>query len=798
MPHLRQFTVALFAAILLAAPAAAQDNEATTKDDAATRQYDFANGLYIRGKAFYGQAAEQYRLFLRDYPNDKRCNEVLFRLGECYRKNGKLKEALRTFEEHARRFPTGTNADRTALRTGQVLHELGKHAEAIAAFRKIVESKAAPEFREAARYRLAKALLERSQATEAIELFNIIADAEKDRFRPYALYQLGLAHTERGANDEAVKRLQQLARLNVEFAPEALFRVGEIEFKRRRYAEAAAAYRKVAEKHAKSHYAGAAAYGLVQSLVRAKRYEEAITAHEKLKALVPKPVRPQTDYLVANAHYELGRYDTAFKLYQAAARAAPRSELAVKAEFKMAWCRYFLKDFQALVAAATKFLNEHPRYPDADKVHYLAAEALLQIKRPQDALLHYETIVKDYTDSEVLTEAEFKIGWCLFQKEAYEAARKRFLEFADERRAHARAAEAIARAAECSIKLVQMAAAAADYERLLRDYPTSPLAEGALYQLGLAYVSLDEQDKAVATFLDFVERHPTSKHTSDAYYWIGSQKLKAGEQDEAVKYLGRAVETATEERFVERANYKLAIIHHARDEFEEAAAILLDMLKKNEKADVPATTHLWAAGYLLENERFDDAKFLYDGFFKKFPKGAAYEEAHFGLGECLTHEEKWEPALGHYRKAAAFDKSLKLLAQLRASVCLHKLGKDVEAVALLAELIRSENPGIESEALYWLGTVHFLQANVENDDAAAAELYDKAQLHFLRVVILYGNADKRPACMLRAAECLAALGKAQEAEKHYRELIEAYPDSPFAAQARKALGLPEEKTEPGN
>ena len=96
MAHARLIIVALVVvtsvtASLFPALATAQEADATTvKDDAATRQYDFANGLYIRGKAFFGQAAEQYRIFLRDYPDDARCDEALFRLGECYRNDGKL------------------------------------------------------------------------------------------------------------------------------------------------------------------------------------------------------------------------------------------------------------------------------------------------------------------------------------------------------------------------------------------------------------------------------------------------------------------------------------------------------------------------------------------------------------------------------------------------------------------------------------------------------------------------------------------------------------------------------------
>jgi len=805
-------TAGLLLAGLLAAPAVAQDaatatddaaarDDAATQDDAATRQFDFANGLYLRGKAFYGQAAEQYRIFLRDYPADERCDEALFRLGECYRKDGKLADALKTFDEHARRFGAGKNADRAALRRGQVLDALGKHADAIAAFRTIMQGSAAPEFKQAAQYRVAKALLDAGQADEAIKLYTAIADTDGDRFRPYAIYQLGVAHLERGAPDEAVKRFNQLAGLSAEFAPEALFRVGEIEFKRDRYAEAAAAYRQVADKHAESTYAGAAAYGLVQSLARAKQYKEAIAAYDKYKALVPKPVQPQTAYLVANAHYELGRYDVAFKFYEQTARDAPKTELALKAEFKMAWCRYFLKQFDTLAKTGTAFLNEHPRFPDADKVHYLVAEAFLQLQRPQDALLHYETIVKDYADSPVAVEAEYKLGWCLFQKGEYDPARTRFLGFADKRRDDRRAAEAVARAAECSIKLVKMQDAVADYQRLLSDYPQDALAEGALFQLGLAYLSLDDQDNAVATFLDFVKRYPESRYAPDARYWIGSQKQKAGEQDEAIAYLKKAVETGTEPRFIERAKYKLATIYHENKEFDTAADIWLDMLKKNEKADVPDSTHLWTAGYLLGQQRFADAKLLYEAFFKKF-SGAAVakescEEAHFGLGECLRHEKKWEPALGQYNKAIAFKGPLKLRAELYAAECLLKLGKEDEAVALLTELVKTEEPTIESSALYWLGTVDISRAKKEKDAAKAAELFDAANKRFLRVVILYGNADERPECMFRAAECHEALGNPDEAAKQFRELIEEYPESPFTKEARKRLDESKENTTPG-
>jgi len=60
-------------------------------------------------------------------------------------------------------------------------------------------------------------------------------------------------------------------------------------------------------------------------------------------------------------------------------------------------------------------------------------------------------------------------------------------------------------------------------------------------------------------------------------------------------------------------------------------------------------------------------------------------------------------------------------------------------------------------------------------------------LEYIKIEILYTNSEFRPESMLRVAETFEISGEPAEAVKQYKKVVEAYPDNPFAEEAKKRL-----------
>ena len=96
-------------------------------------QFDFANGLFQR--SFYDEAADEYRNYLKEYPNGQDAAMAWYRLGVCENTLKHNKEALEAFTEAARLGDQDSIATRAILGKGEALYGLKKLDEAAAVFK---------------------------------------------------------------------------------------------------------------------------------------------------------------------------------------------------------------------------------------------------------------------------------------------------------------------------------------------------------------------------------------------------------------------------------------------------------------------------------------------------------------------------------------------------------------------------------------------------------------------------------------------------------------------------------------
>jgi TolA-binding protein len=113
------------------------------------------------------------------------------------------------------------------------------------------------------------------------------------------------------------------------------------------------------------------------------------------------------------------------------------------------------------------------------------------------------------------------------------------------------------------------------------------------------------------------------------------------------------------------------------------------------------------------------------------------------------------------------------------------------AIAAFREYVRLY-PGtpLAEKAQYWIGESHFSlarghQAKGEADQAVK-EL-ERAVQEFRRVVITYPRGDRVPAALYKEALALAELGQFQLAEARLQFLIDQFPSTDEAAQAKDEL-----------
>jgi len=113
------------------------------------------------------------------------------------------------------------------------------------------------------------------------------------------------------------------------------------------------------------------------------------------------------------------------------------------------------------------------------------------------------------------------------------------------------------------------------------------------------------------------------------------------------------------------------------------------------------------------------------------------------------------------------------------------------AVAAFREYVRLyPNTPLAEKAQYWIGESHFSLARAHQargeSDRAVQEL-ERAVQEFRRVVIAYPRGDRVPSALYKEALALAELGQLQLAEARLQFLLDQFPSTDEAAQAKEEL-----------
>ena len=122
------------------------------------------------------------------------------------------------------------------------------------------------------------------------------------------------------------------------------------------------------------------------------------------------------------------------------------------------------------------------------------------------------------------------------------------------------------------------------------------------------------------------------------------------------------------------------------------------------------------------------------------------------------------------------------------------------AIAAFREYVRLY-PGtpLTEKAQYWIGESHFSLARAHQArgeaDRAVQEL-ERAVQEFRKVVIVYPRGDRVPAAIYKEALALSELGQIQLAEARLQFLVDQFPSTEEAAQAKGRAGPDPEALSP--
>lgn len=566
------------------------DNTATAAD----RSVEAAGDLERAGAR---EALALYQKLLNDYPLYERNDQVLYQMSRAYEELGQVEEAMAVMDRIVREYPRSRSFDEVQFRRAERFFAHRRYRDAENAYAGIVGIGVGSSFYELALYKLGWTYYKQEFYEEALDRFIALMDHkvstgydfeqtedEQERKRTDDTFRvISLSFSNLGGADSAVEYFSRHGKRSYE--DKVYGNLGEFYFDKRRYADAAAAYKAFMERNP-FHKAAPNFHMRVIEIQAAGGFPSLVLDSKKTFATT---YGLQAEYWKHFAHADrpdvLGYLKTNLTdlaNHYHACYQDPKQDEGKPANFEEArrWYREFLTSF--------------PAGPESPVINYQLADLLGENRSFGEAAVEFEKTAYGYPPHEKSSQAGYAA--VASYREQLGAARpedaetvkreivRSSLAFADAFPKHEKAAIVLGAAADDLYGMKEYEPARAAATKLIEAFPGTDgdVVRDAWLVVGHSSYELARYPEAEGAYLKVLTLLPAEDTTRDALgnnlaasiYKQGEQANAAQDYRAAADHFLRVGRTAPASKIRPTAEYDAAAALIQLKDWKAAAAVL--------------------------------------------------------------------------------------------------------------------------------------------------------------------------------------------------------------------------------
>ncbi len=278
--------------------------------------------------------------------------------------------------------------------------------------------------------------------------------------------------------------------------------------------------------------------------------------------------------------------------------------------------------------------------------------------RFREALKYFKTLMRHFPGTEQVTQAQFAIMESYFGKADFRSseiiARKIVNSQASEeirQRARRRLAESIYLNAEMLAESNKHYEAGDEYQRVVKEVPTSDFADLALFNAAVEYDKAKDYMRAIESYNYLLATHPNSVYIYDAQNNLAFDYVELGDYHNAALMYQRLATIHPDPQQARDALYNASLYYAKAFEYERAIKanrLFLQRFPTDEQArelafEIPRF-------YEQMNER-DKAFEAFEEYVELFPNSTRAVEAYYRRGMYLRNQQRMRAALVEFQKA---------------------------------------------------------------------------------------------------------------------------------------------------
>jgi len=364
---------------------------------------------------------------------------------------------------------------------------------------------------------------------------------------------------------------------------------------------------------------------------------------------------------------------------------------------------------------------------------------------------------------------------------SYDLAAQEWRKFVDEHQGDPRLAQAYYNLGVCEYLNDQPEAAAAAFNKVVRDFPKSENVESAHLYLGASQYALAQGGKsgaaeqAVKTFDALLAKYPQGASVPEALYYRGECLYLGGKKQEAADSYRQVVEKHAQHAFAPDALYALGVCQEELGQHAEAGKSYDAFLKGYPDHGLAAEVTLRRGETLLAAKQYAEALERFE---------AAASRPGFDLADYATiRQADCQTQLGRHAEAAALYESVPAKfpesqhasrAALAGGKCHYLAGNFAQARNLLADFLQTKGPAAY-EAAHWTARTWLEEQQPQKAVEVAEGMIPQAR----------GDKSEwlAPLLMDRADAVYAIAERRKESIGFFEAVAQTAPQDPIGAQA---------------
>ncbi len=562
----------------------------------------------------------------------------------------------------------------------------------------------------------------------AIEAFaRVHQEYPQSTFRGSAYYWEGESYYQLGRYDRALTAYQQVIQRfpGERLGDYALLAAADVHLRTQRPADAIPLLRELMAKYPSSPTSTLARRYLAEGLFRAGQYAEAADVYGQLvQARNGNGDKPNALFWRAESFFQLGEFERAEQGYRELLQAYPRSPRQEEALYGLGWAQLNGQKYRSALDTFQQLERTFPRSRFQESLYYARVRGYLGLRQMQAAQDTYRQLAREFPQGKWLGAATLEFARSAYETGDYATVATLTRQLTDPARSNpstpvalvlqgdllyregkfTEAIEAYRRAERAGLpdRLLEttllksalafyqrrdFAGAAADLERLLRQFPTSadaaeaafwlgesrfynrlyrqallayqqvppesPRYPDALYGRGWVYYQGSDWLKAAAEFEQVVRRYPQAAIRPEALFRLGEVQFNVKNSDKAIATYQQLLREYPQEKLAPNARLRIGWVRYKAGTSNQAMRDLSELVRDYPNHPIAAEAHYWLGMVYLGEKQLDEARAQFERVLAQQPSAEITSQAILRLGDTFYNQGKFSQAIDAYTRLTA-------------------------------------------------------------------------------------------------------------------------------------------------